>query len=171
MQRAEATAILGVSSLATAAEIQAAYRSKSRLLHPDRFAQSNPADYAAATAEQARVNTARDVLLDPAKAEPDSGSRTYSPAAMRAARPYFVAAERLQTRAAYLNRMATLVGLPSLVIFVLSLFAHGAFPPFVRTILIVSVFGSFIAAGRARSRQSMAMKKAAQGQAILDSHR
>ncbi|RIJ78663.1 hypothetical protein D1871_01535 [Nakamurella silvestris] len=173
MQRSEASAILGVPADASSAQVNAAYKTRSRLLHPDRFAQANPADYAAATEEQARVNAARDVLLGPDRGQPGQAAgsaqtRQYSAAALRAARPHFAAAEKLQDRARQLNRMATWVGAPSLVIFVLSLFAHGAVPPFARTILIVSVFGSFLAAGRARSRQASAVRRIQQGQQILD---
>jgi curved DNA-binding protein CbpA len=53
-QDAEARAVLGVGSTATAAEIRAAYRSKMAHAHPDR---------GGAHADAARLTAARDRLL------------------------------------------------------------------------------------------------------------
>jgi hypothetical protein len=54
MTEAEARRVLGVGELATAAEIQAAYRTRMRTAHPDQGGDE---------AEAARLNTARDRLL------------------------------------------------------------------------------------------------------------
>lgn len=53
---------LGIASSASRAEIRAAYRLVAKAAHPD---VSGPADAPFATARMARINAARDVLLDP----------------------------------------------------------------------------------------------------------
>lgn len=57
-----AAAILNVSSTASRAEVDAAFRLRARMSHPDRFAGASAGDIQAATAEFVRVGRARDVL-------------------------------------------------------------------------------------------------------------
>lgn len=167
MKRSEAAAVLGVPITATPDEVRAAYRTRTRLLHPDRFATAAAADHAAATTEQTRVNAARDVLLDPSHRDPGEPS----PAATRSAAVHHAAADRLDARAAQLARWSYLVGLPSLALFVISLLSHGAFPGFLRGIVVISVVGSIGLAGRARSRHRLAEAQRAQAQQILQQPR
>ncbi|WP_167738010.1 J domain-containing protein [Cryobacterium sp. MDB2-10] len=57
-----AAAILNLKNSATKAEIDAAYRLRARMSHPDRFAGAPASDIKAATAEFVRITHARDVL-------------------------------------------------------------------------------------------------------------
>jgi hypothetical protein len=60
--------VLGVEEGASVADVRAAHRRLSLLLHPDRYADASPSVQAAATAAMAEVNAACDVLLAAARA-------------------------------------------------------------------------------------------------------
>lgn len=78
MNRAEATALLGVPESATASEVRKAFLARARLLHPDRFAGGSPADIAAATAAMAQLNEANEVMSSTTPSAPphESSGRT-----------------------------------------------------------------------------------------------
>ncbi|MEB0001679.1 J domain-containing protein [Cryobacterium sp. 10S3] len=72
-----AAAILNVKVSATRTEIDAAYRLRARMSHPDRFAGAPAADIKAASAEFVRISDARDVLR--ARIPTHASPRTESP--------------------------------------------------------------------------------------------
>ena len=76
LSRSQAAAVLGVDESASRSEVEDAYRTQARLLHPDRWALFGESERSAAATAMERLNAARDVLLarrPPARA-PNRGS-------------------------------------------------------------------------------------------------
>ncbi len=72
LNRSQAAAVLGVDESASRSEVEDAYRTQARLLHPDRWALFGESERSAAASAMERLNAARDVLL--ARRPPERGS-------------------------------------------------------------------------------------------------
>lgn len=74
MNRTEAAAVLGVAPSASRDEVQSAFRSHARLLHPDRFSTAPEEDRAVASVAMQRLIRARAVLLHKPGADSSASS-------------------------------------------------------------------------------------------------
>ena len=112
MTPGEARAILGVSRTSTVDDVKEAYRLRSRMMHPDRYADRPDSEVRLATSEFQRLGWARDVLVEATGRE---GSRSDQSHRAKAAETMTIRVDSSVLRLGGRVRFQTPLGVPATI--------------------------------------------------------